>query len=255
MALQQHVTRRLIANGHVFPRHAHAGWSLGIVRAGEGSFRCSGTTYTGGPGAISVLYPGESHDGWVHREKGLDYLVIELPEDTVATIVDGYRGTPSFPSRVVDDGPCAAALRAAHELRSTVDDVAAESAMALALARLYRRHSRHRLGDPGAGPSAMVRRVRGYLDEHAADAVTLDELARLASVSTPTLVRRFRAEVGMPPHAYLISRRVEIARALLLNGAPVALAAATAGFSDQSHLARHFTRIIGVTPGRFRVAR
>lgn len=101
----------------------------------------------------------------------------------------------------------------------------------------------------------MVEDVRRYLDDHAAHDVTLAELAGLASVSVPTLVRRYRAEVGMAPHAYLISRRVEIARASLLAGAAVATAAAAAGFADQSHLHRHFTRLVGVTPGRFRAGR
>jgi AraC-like DNA-binding protein len=228
---------------------------LGIVQAGGGRFRCDGAVHTGGPGAITVLHPGEVHDGWVHPENGLDYIVVDLPEEAAALITCEQRGTPTFPSRVIDDDRCAAALRAAHRLQRAGDALAADSVFAIALERLYRRHSRRRRSDPDPGPSAMVEHVRGYLDEHAARSVTLAELARLASVSMPTLVRRYRAEVGMAPHAYLISRRVEIARALLLAGKPVAAAAAAAGFADQSHLHRHFTRIVGVTPGRFRAGR
>jgi AraC-like DNA-binding protein len=251
----QFVTRRSIATGHVFPRHAHAGWSLGVVQAGGGRFRCDGAIHTGGPGAITVLHPGEVHDGSVHPENGLDYIVVDLPEELASLTIHEQRGTPSFPSRVIDDERCATALRAAHHLRRAGDDLAADSVFAVGLERLYRRHSRHRRPDPDPGPSAMVEQVRGYLDDHATQAVTLAELARLASVSMPTLVRRFRAEAGIAPHAYLVSRRVEIARALLLAGEPVAAAAAAAGFADQSHLNRHFTRIVGVTPGRFRAGR
>jgi AraC-like DNA-binding protein len=253
--LEQFVTHRSIGVGHVFPRHAHAGWSLGVVQAGCGRFRCAGAVHTGGPGAITVLHPGEVHDSWVHPEYGLDYIVVDLPEPAVAVLVDDGPGTPTFPSRVIDDEPCATALRAAHQLRRCGDTRIADSVFAMALDRLFRRHSRRLHPDPEPGASAMVEDVRRYLDDHAAHDVTLAELAGLASVSVPTLVRRYRAEVGMAPHAYLISRRVEIARASLLAGAAVATAAAAAGFADQSHLHRHFTRLVGVTPGRFRAGR
>lgn len=255
--LEQFVTHRSIATGHVFPRHAHAAWSLGVVQAGGGKFRCDGAVHTGGPGAITVLHPGEVHDSWVHPENGLDYIVVDLPEPAAALIIHDGPGTPTFPSRVIDDEPCATALRAAHQLRRRGDTLAADSVLAMALERLFRCHSRRLRPDPDPDPdpSATVGHLRRYLDDHAARDVTLAELAGLASVSVPTLVRRYRAEVGMTPHAYLISRRVDIARALLLAGEPVATAAAAAGFADQSHLHRHFTRIVGVTPGRFRAGR
>src|SRR5205823_1880590 len=88
--------------------------------------------------------------------------------------------------------------RAAHRLQRAGDALAADSVFAIALERLYRRHSRRRRSEPDPGPSAMVEHVRGYLDEHAARSVSLAELARLASVSMPTLVRRYRAGVDVP---------------------------------------------------------
>ena len=55
----------------------------------------------------------------------------------------------------------------------------------------------------------------------------------------------------MTPHAYQIQLRVRHAKALLRAGRPIASAAAEAGFYDQAHLTRHFTRIVGVPPGRY----
>jgi AraC-like DNA-binding protein len=59
---------------------------------------------------------------------------------------------------------------------------------------------------------------------------------------------------GLPPHQYVIARRVERAKGLLQGGGELSLSlvAACAGFSDQSVFCRHFKRIVGVTPGRFR---
>jgi AraC-like DNA-binding protein len=60
--------------------------------------------------------------------------------------------------------------------------------------------------------------------------------------------------VGITPHAYLVQRRVRLARGLLAAGRTPAQAAAEAGFADQSHLTRAFLRQLGVTPGRYRAA-
>jgi methylphosphotriester-DNA--protein-cysteine methyltransferase len=60
---------------------------------------------------------------------------------------------------------------------------------------------------------------------------------------------------GLPPHQYVIARRVERAKHLLQGGADVSLpevCAAHAGFCDQSPFSHHFKRLLGVTPGRFR---
>jgi AraC-like DNA-binding protein len=65
------------------------------------------------------------------------------------------------------------------------------------------------------------------------------------------VLRAFRAETGLPPHAYLNQVRVRQARALLASGMAPAQVAATTGFADQAHLTRHFKRVVGVPPGAY----
>ena len=55
----------------------------------------------------------------------------------------------------------------------------------------------------------------------------------------------------MTPHQYLTSRRVDQARHLILDGEPLSLVARSTGFYDQPHPARHFKRILGISPGSF----
>jgi AraC family transcriptional regulator len=64
------------------------------------------------------------------------------------------------------------------------------------------------------------------------------------------------AATGLPPHEYVITRRVERGKQLLQGGADISLAevAAQAGFSDQSQFSRHFKRLLGITPGQFRMS-
>ena len=65
------------------------------------------------------------------------------------------------------------------------------------------------------------------------------------------LVRAFSAEFDISPHQYLVTRRVDRARRLLLAGEPPHAVAAATGFYDQSHLTRHFKRVVGTTPARY----
>jgi AraC-like DNA-binding protein len=80
----------------------------------------------------------------------------------------------------------------------------------------------------------------------------LAELAAEAGLSRYQLVRSFRAEVGMPPYAWLAQYRVARARVLLERGCRPAEAAVQTGFADQAHLTRWFRRVVGVTPGAYR---
>jgi AraC-like DNA-binding protein len=95
-----------------------------------------------------------------------------------------------------------------------------------------------------------VSRAVAYL-EAAAGPVSLDVLAQAVHLSKSHLVRLFRTQVGLPPHAYLLRLRISRACRLLAGGMPIAEAAHAAGFADQSHLTRHFKYYLGLTPGAY----
>jgi AraC-like DNA-binding protein len=65
------------------------------------------------------------------------------------------------------------------------------------------------------------------------------------------LARGFKTTFGIAPHAYVVTRRLEVARDRILAGQPLADVASEVGFFDQAHLTRRFKRFLGVTPGRF----
>ena len=78
---------------------------------------------------------------------------------------------------------------------------------------------------------------------------------RIEDVLSPYhFARQFKAATGLPPHQYVIARRVERAKGLLQGGDDFSLAqvAARAGFADQSQFSHHFKRLVGATPGQFR---
>uniref|UniRef100_UPI000B1FC9F0 helix-turn-helix domain-containing protein n=1 Tax=Streptomyces torulosus TaxID=68276 RepID=UPI000B1FC9F0 len=94
-------------------------------------------------------------------------------------------------------------------------------------------------------------RARAVLLERMADPPTLERLAADLGTSPFALLRAFRTAYGMPPHSWLTDARVRRARALLDAGTAPAEAAVAVGFTDQPHLNRHFSRIVGVPPGAY----
>jgi AraC family transcriptional regulator len=109
-------------------------------------------------------------------------------------------------------------------------------------------------GRDGVLPREKLRAVVEYIEEHINASPTLEQMAAVARRSPYHFARQFKTATGLPPHQYVIARRVERAKELLQGGGDVSLAevAAHAGFSDQSQLSQHFKRLVGVTPGQFR---
>jgi transcriptional regulator GlxA family with amidase domain len=101
----------------------------------------------------------------------------------------------------------------------------------------------------GGLPPIVTQRICEYIESHLDQKTGLDALASMAGLSTHHFARAFHQSVGMPPHSYLLSRRLERAERMLRETRlPLAEIAGATGFSDQSHLARHFRRRTGMAP-------
>jgi AraC family transcriptional regulator len=135
--------------------------------------------------------------------------------------------------------------------------LAAESLANLLAVHLIRHVSAPRRlerGRDGVLPRGRLRAVVEYIEEHLDGCPTLAQLAAVVRLNPYHFARQFKAATGLPPHQYVILRRVERAKQLLQAGTDLSLAevALRAGFSDQSQFSRHFKRLVGVTPGQFR---
>jgi AraC family transcriptional regulator len=111
-------------------------------------------------------------------------------------------------------------------------------------------------GRDGELPRGRLRAVIEYIEEHLDGSPSLAEMAAVVGLSPYHFARQFSAATGLPPHQFVIARRVERAKQLLQARAalPLAEVSALAGFSDQSQLTRHFKRLVGATPGQFRMS-
>lgn len=242
---------------HRYGRHAHETYTFGLIEAGVEEFEYGGSLLRAGPGGIALLNPDVVHTGQAATPSGWAYRVLYPQVSVVTEVADelGWQpGTPWFPETVRYDPATAALLRRAHQAAEHGDQLASSSLLTAALARLLRVHAAPRPAgrrEPGSRAPASVRAVRDLLPDRLDDPPSLADLAAMTGLSQFALLRAFRRETGMPPHAYLNQLRVRRARLLLDGGLAPAEVAVQTGFADQAHLTRHFKRVVGVPPAAY----
>ena len=137
-----------------------------------------------------------------------------------------------------------------HDLAGAMDPMAAEASLALIRERVTQ-HLEADLEGQVRPETGVAHQLRALLDAGTIAPITLTEAAELLDRSKPHLIRSFTAAFGLAPHRYVIAKRVESARKLLLDGMPPSEAAVSAGFYDQSHLTRHFKRHTSIPPASY----
>jgi AraC-like DNA-binding protein len=241
-----------------FRPHAHEEFFIAITERGIVTPVYHRDQHTIGPADMIVLNPEEDHAGgppsggsWSYRAL---YVPVDLMRQVMAEFPPGAPPVPWFAADAVRDPQVMALLLRFHRLSETPGSSALqrEACLAGGLTVLAGRHGTTARPPrvPGREPVAVTT-AREFLVEHARDNVTLRDLAQHSGLTPYHLCRVFRRTTGMTPHAYQVQIRVRQAKALLLAGSPIALAATEAGFCDQAHLTRHFTRTLGISPGRY----
>ena len=237
-----------------FSPHRHDRYALGITRSGVQGFRYRGASRICLPGQLHLLHPDELHDGAPAAEDGFSYRIVYVAPELVREASADNR-LPFVTDPV--HAPRRAATRLWAVLVDLLDDIdepidplrAVDAAVGIAdgLAVLADR--------PVAAPAALdavgVRRAKEYLLGHATVNTTAATLEGVAGIDRYRLVRHFKAAYGTPPDRFRLLRRLDLARASIERGEPIALAAAATGFADQSHLTRHFKRAFGTTPAQW----
>lgn len=226
-----------------------------MTLAGVQGFRYRGAWTASTPGRLMVLHPDEVHDGEAGTAGGFRYRMVYLaPHRVAAALGARARGLPFVRVPVSGDPRLALAVGAAvadldHPLEPLARD---QVVMTLAEALLALDPSAARGGRTAPTCPRAVEQARAFLEAHCTRRVDATDLEAVTGLDRYTLARQFRARLGTSPYRYLTLRRLDRARAALWRGAPLADAACGAGFADQSHMTRQFTRTYGLPPGRWR---
>ncbi|MEZ4860103.1 MAG: AraC family transcriptional regulator [Caldilineaceae bacterium] len=242
---------------HAYARHTHDYYVLCVIEQGHQSFTHQGSQQRTPPGGLILINPDEVHTGEAVDGNGFQmrslYPTAAHMSAAVRELTGREHPLPFFKQVRVDEAWASAALVAAHKaLAQPESALEAESYFLWALVQLVEHYADQRVSEQRLGQEPVaIRRARHHIDECFDQGVTLTQLAEQVALSPYYLLRAFRAEIGMPPHAYLESVRVRHAQRLIESGIPLAQVAADVGFSSQSHFTNRFKQFIGVTPGQY----
>jgi AraC-like DNA-binding protein len=237
---------------HAYRPHSHPTWTVATMERGAARFTLDGSERRADDGDLFVLEPDSVHTGVAAVPGGWAYKVLYLDPVLIGAWAEEVAAPQAARWVVFRDPALRAALGTAHRALAGEPPGLAVDAAVLHAVEALRPHLRPGPRAPRTRPEhAAVRRARTYLEERWAQPVRLAELAAHAGLSRFELARTFRAQVGLPPHAFQLDLRIARARTLLARGEPPATVAAACGFCDQAHLTRAFKRAVGVAPGRY----
>lgn len=245
-----------------FERHYHLDYHIGLVTEGVQRQHVNADAFLLGPGRISVMPPGEVHDGAGECGSAYTLKTFRLSRDLlqrVATELTGSAREPELKSMMIEDPALAEQLLRLHEAMQLSPDASSLSVQSEWLSLLYCLFNRSGAIKPIAvnGANATLspvhrQRLKDYCLFHLAEKITLDDLAALCGLGRFPFLRRFKQTVGMTPHAWLLRLRLEQACALLAGGKrTIAEVAQGVGFYDQSHFNKAFRQAFGVAPSAY----
>ncbi|AYR21004.1 AraC family transcriptional regulator [Alcaligenes faecalis] len=235
--------------GHGYVPHRHDTYAIGLTLAGVQSFRYRHAQRHSLPGTILVLHPDELHDGEAGTEAGFHYRMAYIEPSLIQQILGG-KPLPFIEGGLSSDLRLRVALAPLlQDMDAGIDPMEEEDALhdlAYALVAVSGQRRIRRKPE-----FIAVERARAYIHDSLDQVITLDTLADACGLDRWTLCRDFRVLYGTSPYRYLTLRRLDLARRLMLSGQRIAESALTAGFFDQSHMARQFTSAYGVPPAQW----
>lgn len=238
---------------HAFPRHSHDQFGFGLIARGAQRSLSGRGVVEAVAGDLITVNPGEVHDGAPLEASGRAWRMLYLDPALIAEAAhdanEGTTRTCEFVHPVLRSAALANAFRSLYSAVTTSGQAGACLRRDETLAVLVGRLVRERPLDVLRSVPAAIRRAQELLDDDPTAPVTLAELARASGLSRFQVVRGFSQAFGLTPHAYLVQRRIDLARSLIMGGVALSDAAAASGFADQSHMTRHFVRRFGFPPG------
>jgi AraC-like DNA-binding protein len=234
---------------HAYPPHTHDAWTLFVVDDGAIRYDLDRRPRGADLGMVSVLPPHVTHDGRAATDAGFEMRCLYLDPELLG---DGAIG-PAVDQPVLSVPALRDRVSALHAALACGDDaLEAETRLAFVIETIRATLGAGGARDAAPAGDAHAEALRAWLDARVTEPVTLGAAAAQLDASPTGLARAFSSAFGVAPHAYLLGRRLEAARARIVAGAPIADVAADLGFADQAHLTRRFRQWFGTTPAAIR---
>lgn len=232
------------------------------IDGGTGTFRRERPSAKGGPDKLCILPAGHDSNWVINGKIRLVHLYITQEQfalECVRLLDREPRELQLQENTFLDDPEQARRFR---QLIALDWDEPAERLLTSSLAHELVSHAllnqvglRQGVRLKGGLAPHQRRQLADFIEQHLDQPISLGELATLCNLSEYHFARMFRTSFGLPPHQYLLARRLAKARQLLrFSELPMLQVALLCGFASASHFSNRFRQALGATPGEYRQA-
>lgn len=238
-----------------YARHTHSTFSIGAVTGGVSTYWNRRSKETVGAGSVVVINPEDAHacnpaagQPWSYRMFYVDAAWLGALQRQL-----GFSGNADF--RAYSTTSNTSLFAGLNRLYDTLTSAHADGLQKQSAAIGFFMDMQQALDPapaPLAGANGKLLRAAEFISDNCTRLLSLDDICAAASLSPAYLIRAFKGQFGMTPHAYLVNRRIQYGQGRLKRGAAIADAAIKSGFADQAHFQRAFKQHLAATPGQYR---
>lgn len=239
-----------------YDRHAHETFSIGAITAGSCNYLNGRTRQQIRAGSVVLMNPGDVHAcnpigdaRWSYRMLYVDVPWLTAIQQEVGITRDRFL---PFLTTATMQRELYIGLNRLYEVLVDEETDALEKHEATLAFMTAAQLSLISRQEPVTCTPRGAARAAEFIRENFKRPLSLREICSAANLSPSYLIRAFKREYGMTPHAYVVNCRIEFSRAQLRKGLPIAAVACEAGFADQAHLQRTFKRMVAATPAQYR---
>jgi AraC-like DNA-binding protein len=224
---------------------------IGYVLSGQGRIQLDDERFTPKAGDTFILPAGKYQEYYPISEETWAFLWFNVRGNLLPQLLEAYHLSDShrYPGcsveRQLRKGLALAANRSnqAAQLHQSLSSIIHDIILEIA----YKHKSANRAVSP------VVQQIKHYLDQHIEDHVTMEQLSNHVCMTTRHINRVFKQELGTTPYNYLLERKLDSARNLLLNtNLPISAIAGKLRFADTFYFSNIFKKKTGLSPLNYR---
>ena len=224
-----------------YKKHQHDTLSIAAIKKGKVQISYDDKDSFLTPHSLAIFNPYENHKTTVIDDDTSDYHILYFDLPWCLRIQGNEIFTPINQSIIEDDF----LTKTFFSLCDRQDEKKAH----LFISRLFKEYCSEE--SSGENMHEVLENVKNIIKTSDYETLSLEYLSKKAKISQNHLIRIFKKEFGLSPHAYILNHKVHKAKHLLEQGYSIAEASVSAGFYDQSHFHKAFKSIFAVTPKEF----
>ena len=253
------IEARSITDGRevCYTRHAHEHFSIGAITTGRSTYIHEQSHFQVGTGTVVLMNPGDVHACNPIDNQPWSYLMLYVDTPWLTDLQHqlGFSHDLAFRRFSITHNRDTLLFDGLKALYEVLVDQQQEVLHKHSAAVEFFSEVQLRLNPvdpPLREPNFKLERAADYIRDNCTQMLKLEDICLAAQLSPSYLIRAFKQQYGMTPHAFLVNRRTQFAQDRLRRGELIADVALEAGFADQAHFQRAFKQHLAATPGQYR---